>query len=304
MSVSDVPELESLGGGFHAFVQPDGGWGLNNAGVFTGRRGATLIDTAFTENRGRGLQDAVASITDRPVTTIVNTHHHGDHTYANYLFGSATVVAHHACRERVLATGLDTCRLFPGVEWGDLEIAEPTVTFDGEVVVHCDDTPALARHVGRAAHTVEDVYVWVAERRLLFAGDLVFHGGTPFVVMGSVQGLIDTLTELRALDADVLVPGHGAVGDPGLIEPQLAYLRLVQERAREGFAAGLPPLEVARRTDLGEFATWTDAERLPANLHRAYSELRGEPPGVLLDLPPIVADMVAFNDGRPLHSLA
>ena len=299
-----APALEKLGGGFHAFVQPDGGWGLNNAGVFTGRRGVTLIDTAFTERRGKGLRDAVAAASARPVTTIVNTHHHGDHTYANYLFPGAAVVSHHGCRERVIATGLDTCHLFPGVDWGDLEIAEPTLTFADEVTLHCDDVPAVARYAGRPAHTNEDVYVWVPERRLLFTGDLVFNGGTPFVLMGSVQGLIDVLTELRKLDAEVLVPGHGEVGDAGLIEPQLNYLRFVQERAREGYAAGLPPLEVARRTALGEFAHWTDAERLPANLHRAYSEFRGESAGTVLDLPAIVADMIAFNDGRPLHSLA
>ena len=69
-------------------------------------------------------------------------------------------------------------------------------------------------------------------------------------------------------------------------------------------ADGLTPLETARRTDLGAYASWLDAERLPANLHRAYSRLRGEEPGRVLDLAPIVADMVAFNDSKPLHCLA
>lgn len=296
--------LESLGGGFHAYVQPDGGWGLNNAGVFIGRRSTVLIDTCFTENRGSRLRDAVQELSDSPVNTIVNTHHHGDHTYGNYLFPGATVIAHHACRQRMLATGLDTCNLFPGVEWGDLQISEPTVTFSDEVTLHLDDTTAVARHVGRAAHTTEDTYVWIPERGLLYTGDLVFNRGTPFVLMGSVPGLIQTLHELATLDADVLVPGHGAVGDSGLIQPQIDYLELVWQTAQDGFQAGLSPLETAKRAELGEFATWLDAERLPANLHRAYSELRGEEAGRVLDLAPIVSDMVAFNDGQPLHSLA
>ena len=296
--------LESLGGGFHAYVQPDGGWGLNNAGVFAGRRSTTLIDTCFTANRGMRLRDAVHGLSDAPVTTIVNTHHHGDHTYGNYLFPHATVLAHHACRQRMLETGLDTCRLFPGVEWGDLQISEPTVTFGDEVTLHLDDTAAVARHVGRASHTTEDTYVWVPERGLLYAGDLVFNRGTPFALMGSVPGLIQTLRELAALDADVLVPGHGAVGDTDLIQPQIDYLALVWHAAQDGFHAGWSPLETAQRTELGHFASWLDAERLPANLHRAYSELRGEEPGRVLELAPVVADMVAFNDGQPLHSLA
>ena len=64
-----------------------------------------------------------------------------------------------------------------------------------------------------------------------------------------------------------------------------------------GIAAGAEPLEVARELDLGRFAGWLDGERLPANLHRAYSELRGEPRGIAVPRP-AVADMIAFNDGR------
>lgn len=296
--------LESLGGGFHAYIQPEGGWGLNNAGVFAGRRETVLIDTCFTERRGRHLRDAVTSLSDRPVNTIINTHHHGDHTYGNYLFPEATILAHHACRDRMLSTGLDTCSLFPGVDWGELEISEPTVTFADEITLHLDESTAAVRHAGRAAHTAEDLYVWIPDRGLLYTGDLVFNRGTPFVLMGSVPGLISTLNELAALDAEVVVPGHGAIGDSGLIQPQIDYLELVWEAARDGFQAGRTPLETARRTDLGAYAAWLDAERLPANIHRAYSELRGEEPGIVLEMAPIVADMVAFNDDEPLHSLA
>ncbi|MGY1632283.1 MBL fold metallo-hydrolase [Geodermatophilus sp. SYSU D01186] len=303
-AVLPPPTIEDLGGGFHAFVQLDGSWGLNNAGVHVGRRGVTLVDTAFTAARGQGLKDAVGTLTEIPVQTIVNTHHHGDHTYGNYLFPQATIVGHDLCRQTMLAVGLETKEWFPGVEWGDLEIAAPTVTFEDSVTVYCDDVATTLRYVGQPAHTTNDVTMWVPERGLLFAGDLVFNGGTPFVVMGSVQGLVDALTELQALDPATLVPGHGAVCDGGVIAGQLEYLRFVQERAREGFAAGDPPLEVARRTDLGDFAGLTDPERLVGNLHRAYSELRGEPQGVPLDYHQIVDEMITYNGGRPLTCLA
>jgi len=53
----------------------------------------------------------------------------------------------------------------------------------------------------------------------------------------------------------------------------LAYLRFVQDLAREAKAAGLTPLEAARQADLGEFKDLLDAERIVGNLHRAYLEL-------------------------------
>ena len=56
--------------------------------------------------------------------------------------------------------------------------------------------------------------------------------------------------------------------------------------------------------DLKGFEHWHDRERLAGNLHRAYSELRGEPLGTALDLGPVVADMVSYNGGQPVRCLA
>ena len=83
-----------------------------------------------------------------------------------------------------------------------------------------------------------------------------------------------------------------------------AYLRFVQALARDAFAEGLSPLAAAQQTDLGRFDSWHDRERLAGNLHRAYSELRGEPLGAALALGPIVDDMVAYNGGQPVRCMA
>ena len=68
--------------------------------------------------------------------------------------------------------------------------------------------------------------------------------------------------------------GHTGVAD---------YLRFIDTAARAGFDAGADPLDVARDADLGRFAEWHDSERIVGNLHRAYSELRGEERGAPID---------------------
>ncbi|WP_242675713.1 hypothetical protein [Streptosporangium minutum] len=55
------------------------------------------------------------------------------------------------------------------------------------MTVHSDELRCEVRHVGGPAHTTNDSIVWIPERALLSAGDLVFNGGTPFVMVGSVQ---------------------------------------------------------------------------------------------------------------------
>jgi cyclase len=136
---------------------------------------------------------------------------------------------------------------------------------------------------------------------VLFAGDLVFNGGTPFLLMGSIAGAIEVLTGvLRPLGARVIVPGHGPVGGPEVIDAVLGYLRFVQDVARRGREQGLPALDAARQADLGEYAGWLDSERIVGNLHRGYAELDGAGRGEPIDLIAAVGDMITYNGGRPL----
>ena len=299
------PQVVEVADGLFAYVQPDGSWWINNTGFLVGSTGVVAIDTCSTERRTRGLLNAVAAVSDRPIRTLVNTHHHGDHTNGNCLLPEATVIGHRRCREGVLATrigGLEA--VFGEVEWGELEPSPPFVTFDERLDVHVDDLRVELHHVGTPAHTTGDVVAWVPERSVLYAGDLVFNGGTPFVLMGSVAGALVALDRVRALGAQTIVPGHGGVCGPDSIDAVAGYLRLVQDLAADAHAAGASPLEAARQADLGPYADLLDAERIVGNLHRAYAELDGGAPGEPIDVVAAFADMVAYNGGRPLRCLA
>ncbi len=296
------PAVEEVAPGVFAYVQLDGSWGLNNCGFLVGAGGVTVVDTCFTERRTHALVEAIAGVTELPLRTLINTHHHGDHTHGNYLLPAATVIGHQLCREEVLAAGHIAAALFPGVQWGDLEVSPPFVTFDDRLSVYVDDRKLELQFMG-PAHTTNDVVAWLPEERLLFAGDIVFNGGTPFVVMGSVAGSLAALERMRDLSPQVIVPGHGPVCGPDAIDAQIRYLEFVQAVARRGFEAGTPPLELALATDLGEFAGLLDPERIVGNLYRANSELRGEPAGTPID-PQAYAEMITYNGGRPLRCLA
>ena len=67
-------------------------------------------------------------------------------------------------------------------------------------------------------------------------------------------------------------------------------------------AAGVAPLELARSTDLGQYAEWSDPERIVGNLHRAYADLAGpaEARGCPVNFTAALTDMIAYNGGRPL----
>ncbi|MFC5718641.1 MBL fold metallo-hydrolase [Streptomyces gamaensis] len=290
------PYTVRLADGVTAFVQPDGGWCLNNAGFVSDGGRTALIDTAATERRARLLREAVTASGAPLPSTLVNTHHHGDHTYGNWVFPEATVIGHEGCRSETVAAGHQLHAIWPGTDFGEIRITPPTLTYTDSLTLFVGDIEVRLLHPG-VAHTVGDTVVWLPEQRIVFTGDLVFNGGTPFVPMGSLSGSLAALERLRALDAEIVVPGHGQVTDPGVYDAVEGYLRFVDELARDAYAQGKSPLEAARSADLGEFAGLQESERLVANVHRAYAELDGFPPGSPLDIVAALGDMAVMNGG-------
>jgi cyclase len=288
----------------YAYVQPDGSWWINNTGFVVGDSSIVCVDACSTERRTRAFRDSITTVSSAPISSLENTHHHGDHTYGNSLIGAATIVGHENCREEVVKFGLPAnLGIWEPVDWGNIELRPPTITFAERVTLWAADQPVEVTYVGQPAHTNNDCLVWLPEQQVLFCGDLLFNGGTPFLLMGSVRGAIDVLRDVVArVPARTIVPGHGAPCDQSLITTTIGYLEFVLSTATAARSAGLTPLEAARETDLGEYADWLDSERIVGNLHRAYRDL--DPAGGELDTYGALADMVAYNGGKPLTCYA
>lgn len=306
----EPPALEEIDRGIYAYIQPDGTWWINNTGFVTAPDGVVAVDTCATEQRTKAFLEVLATVSSQPLRIVINTHHHGDHTHGNYLTHPATIIGHTKCREMLLATGLNHYEgVFEapdrqGPEWGDLELAPPVVTFDDHIDVWAGDVQMELHYIGTPAHTTNDIVGWLPSRRILFAGDLVFNGGTPFMLMGSVTGSLEAMARVRAFDAEVIIPGHGPVCGRSVLDTLERYYLFVLDVAARATEAGVTPLEAARDTDLGEFAELTDPERIVGNLHRAMFEQGGGEPGAAIDLQQAIRDMIEYNGGRPLRCLA
>jgi cyclase len=294
--------LSEVGPGVHAWVQPDGSWWINNAGAVLGDDGIVLVDTCATARRTRRFLDAVRTASgDAPIRFAVNTHLHGDHTHGNALLPDSTVlIGHSATRAGILSDTLLTNLppvWQPSPEWGITKHRAPTVVLEDSLTLHNGDRRIELRHPGHAAHTPGDVVAWVPDAAVLFTGDLIFHGVTPLALMGSVEGWLKALDWLAGFAAATVVPGHGSIlpgsAFPRVLEDHARYLRFVQDTARQARTDGLSPLEAAQRCDLGEFAAWSDRERIVLNLHRAYADVDDTD----VDLPVALADTITYNGG-------
>lgn len=286
--------LTQVGETTHCFLQPDGGWGWANSGLIVGDREAVLVDTFFDLANTRDLLDAVRETTDRPIRTLVNTHHNPDHTWGNQLVEGATIVGHHLCRDELLTaappslmTGIldseeetDVIRYFKRAfspfDFGGIEVTPPTVTFEHAMSIYLGSREVRLLYYG-PCHTLSDIAVWVPDGRVLFCGDLLFYRSTPLVWEGSLHNWIATVDALLELGPSVVVPGHGPVTDARGLRDMQDYLKLVVDEGRVLKEKGLTPLDAATEIDLGRFAEWKDAERLALNLIRLWMEIDGKP---------------------------
>jgi cyclase len=299
-----TPYVDELAPGMFAYVQPDGGWMVNNCGVVVDGAGtAVLVDTTSTEKRNRAVLAEVAKVSTGAPRAVVNTHHHPDHTYGNgFLPAETMVIGHEKCRDEVLHAGLEATQVITAPDYGDLTLRPPELTFPDRLTLHLDGFPVELHHVGRPAHTTNDVLVWLPEQRVVFSGDLAFNGGQPFVLEGSIAGFRLAIARMRAFAPEVLVPGHGPVCRGEHVDTLLTamdgYLAYVEQVAAESHAAGLTALEAAQKHADNPYSGWAETERFVGNLHRAYTEIdHGTDPWTRLTVPAVWPDMVAFHGG-------
>ena len=289
-----------------AYVQATGETGISNSGLIVGADGAVAVDALMVPSMTRKLIAAIKKTTRKPVGQLINTHHHLDHTGGNRFFRGATIVASEKCRE-ALAPGFPPLpilqRFMPAFasEFPRLKVVLPTVTFADRMVIHDGAREIHLWHPGTPAHTVGDATVFLPKERVLFAGDLAFHYVTPLAFQGHVGQWIRAADRLLALDADVIVPGHGPIGSTQDLRRMRDYLALVRREARKRFDADMPAEEAARDIKLGVYASWREPERILPNVMRCYQEFRDEL-HLPIDLPRLLTGMEELRGARSAHT--
>jgi cyclase len=292
--------LHEVADGVFAWLQPDGGWGWSNAGLLRGDGASLLVDTLFDLDLTRAMLEAMAPVTDAdPIATLVNTHANGDHCYGNQLVTGAEVIASEASAREMEALPPSALALMTGLDLGDaanryvrdafgpftfegIEPPHPDRTFSGALHLEVAGRPVDLLEVG-PAHTAGDVIAHLPDAGVVFAGDILFVGGTPIVWEGPIQNWLDACDRIVELGAGVVVPGHGPVTDAEGVRAVAAYLAFVREEATARHAAGMTAAEATWDIDLGPFADWGEAERIAINVDAVYREIDPDyaSPGVL-----------------------
>ena len=187
-----------------------------NIAVLIGKEGKLLIDSGFTVSKTR-LVEALNNLSADPITQLINSHWHIDHTDGNSWVHSAgaTITAHLNTKKHLsTSTRVEGWQYtFPPSPAGAL----PTTIFDDEHHVHHNDTNIALKYYG-PAHTDSDISVVFEEADVIHVGDTLWNGIYPFIdysTGGSIDGMIRAAERnLRVTtDKTVVIPGHGPVAN-------------------------------------------------------------------------------------------
>lgn len=288
----------------YAWMVPNGSWGETNLGLVRCGDRSVLIDTCWDLHFMREMLAHSATVLDgAPIAHVINTHADGDHCWGNQLFADGPITStqasarqihqHPPAQLRALQWGSSLFRCLPvghvdalGRYMGDMlrpyrfegvKVVAANRTFSGQTSIEVNGTVLRLIEVG-PAHTDGDCIVHVPDRQVIYTGDILFVGVTPVAWAGPVSRIVDALTRVKALQARVIVPGHGPLASLSDVQDQIDYWDWLQTSLQPMAEAGMLPDHASERClsstrfRCSPFAAWIAPERLFTSACTLYRE--------------------------------
>ncbi len=274
--------------GIYAYLQPDGSYGLSNAGLVTSGGKTLLVDTLYDLKHTGEMLDLTDRISVK-IDRLVNTHAHGDHYFGNQLVRGAEIIMTKKNADeifRITPAAMSMLVNLSKIMFGfgkylqksvgrfsfrDISIIRPDITFENELNFAVGHRKVKLIEV-KNAHSKSDVLVLLPDDRVLFAGDIAFIDVTPVIWEGPVSNWIKACDMILKMNVDLIVPGHGPVSDKRGIRLLRKYFEYTHDEAKKRYNKGMTFYEAAVDIDLKEFAEWRVPERIVSNVFVYYQE--------------------------------
>lgn len=243
--------------------------GGGNTAVFVTGSGVVLVDTKLA-NWGQRIMDQVKTVTDKPVTHIINTHTHGDHVGSNDFFAPSVEVVAHANVSVSMAK-------MPELADAAKKHAFPDKTYTDTLTVLNGADAIDLYHFG-PAHTNGDSFVVFRNLKVMHAGDVFPRKSTPFMDRnngGNGVAYPETVAKAVAAvkDVDTVIPGHSAVTTWAAFVEYGEFLRALVDEVKKAKQAGRTVDQAVTDVTLPEKFKDYGRQSLKANVEAIYADL-------------------------------
>jgi phosphoglycerate dehydrogenase-like enzyme/glyoxylase-like metal-dependent hydrolase (beta-lactamase superfamily II) len=239
-----------------------------------------VIDANFPKEAGDVIE-AVRKTTDKPIRYVLDTHHHGDHSFGNAVFSQAggNIVAQANCFRLLRDTGAEEFRQAGKGPAGRKDIAAsslkvPDVVFDDKLVLD-DGTQRVEFLFLGHAHTSGDAFAYLPKYKLLCTGDACVNGAFNYMGHSDSASWIRVLERAQQLDVKWVLPGHGPIAGKDLLETQKRYFVELRRQVQEGIQADKSVADIVAGVNMPWYKEWTGVTPPGDNIRHVYSELTG-----------------------------
>jgi len=239
-----------------------------NVAVFITDGGVTLVDTKLA-GWGQAVLDKVKSVTGKPVTRIINTHTHGDHTGNDGFFGTTVeIVAHENTK-----TNMEKMDAFKG----DNAKFLPKKTYKDKLTIGSGKERIDLYYFG-AGHTNGDTFVVFPDLRVVHTGDLFAWKDAPFCDRsngGSCVSLPQTLSKAIAniKNVDTVIPGHSPMMAPKDLQEFQRFTADLLAQTQAAMTAGKSVDEASAAFKVDKYPGYK-TERVKAAVQAIYDEIK------------------------------
>ncbi|WP_051559899.1 quinoprotein relay system zinc metallohydrolase 1 [Marinobacterium jannaschii] len=231
------------------FSRKNGGNIVNTAFIVT-KDGVVVFDTGPSFRYGRALRQAIASVTDKPVVHVFNSHHHPDHFLGNQAFQDSTIWSLPETGKQLALHGngfTDNMYRLVGDWMRDTEMRLPDKPISEAMMSQGLEMGAHRLQFYRfSGHTGSDLVMLDKTTGVLFASDMLFF--QRMLTTPHTPGLDiwrQELDKLKAMKYRKVVPGHGPVTEgSAAIDQMRDYLSWLDQRLKKSAEQGLEMVEV------------------------------------------------------------
>ena len=248
---------------------------LFNSGVIATREGVLVFDALDSEAIARAERQAIAAVVAQPIRYLVSSPFHDPFSKGNLAYADVFKIGHENYRAGLLDQ-MQRGRLSDDEQ----RVRMPNATFRDRLTVYLGGKEIQVLHFG-AAHTKGDSILFVPQDRIAYVSEVFFNEEFPNMAGGYGLSWIRVLDAVKALDADIFIPGHGPIPeDPKQTRSALDRARQILVDARDGIQ--IESARGATEDQAVAAVTLQQYEKLPSFaaqrevvLRRIYRELKG-----------------------------
>ncbi|MDR2974465.1 MAG: MBL fold metallo-hydrolase [Propionibacteriaceae bacterium] len=241
--------------------------------LIVGQEGCLIVDTGGSLAQGQAIREAVARATDRPLSTVVVTHGHWDHSFGLGAYDDLDTVGHQNLSEDMTCAENRAYADTHGIDLADMPLPH-----QGLDLIGVRDLGATTVEIASfgPAHTRSDLIVAVPDRRVLIVGDLVDTDAPQFDETSSLKGWVLTLDSLYAMlrEDTLIIAGHTGPIGPGTVAHFRTGLAAIWDQAEWAYRRDVPVDQVY---DYDELQWPWDRGTVEQGIVIAYRELAAKP---------------------------